>query len=144
MDTVLGFMRANAAPRRRWRGDGGKPPFDKERRRASRGGFDLGCARSRGRKASWESTAEAAIPRRRAPQVRRNLELGAFARVIGLVSRGGRTAERAKKMSDSSLMPSAESYEEARWSRVLTQQAVAFSAFGATLILTRLWTSFTS
>ena len=41
-------------------------------------------------------------------------------------------------------MPSAESYEEARWSRVLTQQAVAFSAFGATLILTRLWTSFTS
>jgi hypothetical protein len=47
-------------------------------------------------------------------------------------------------MSDSSLMPSAESYEEARWSRVLTQQAVAFSAFGATLILTRLWTSFTS
>jgi hypothetical protein len=47
-------------------------------------------------------------------------------------------------MSDSSLMPSAESYEEARWGRVLTQQAVAFSAFGATLILTRLWTSFTS
>ena len=47
-------------------------------------------------------------------------------------------------MSDSSLMPSAASYEEASWGRVLTQQAVAFSAFGATLILTRLWTSFTS
>ena len=41
-------------------------------------------------------------------------------------------------------MLSPESYEEARWSRVLTQQAVAFSAFGATLVLTRLWTSFTS
>ena len=46
--------------------------------------------------------------------------------------------------TDSSLMPSAASYEEATWSRILTQQAVAFSAFGAVLILTRLWTSFTS
>lgn len=27
----------------------------------------------------------------------RNLEFGAFARVIGLVSRGGRTAERARR-----------------------------------------------
>ena len=39
---------------------------------------------------------------------------------------------------------SARSYEEATWSRVLTQQAVAFGAFFAVVFLTRLWTSFTS
>ena len=44
----------------------------------------------------------------------------------------------------SGLMPSAAAYEEAKWSRVLAQQAVAFSAFAAVLVLTRLWTSFTS
>jgi len=41
-------------------------------------------------------------------------------------------------------MLSAKAFEEATWSRVLTQQAVAFGAFFAVVFLARLWTSFTS
>ena len=89
---------AGAAPRPASRGARREARVRQGTAEASRGGLILGGAFGGSTEGGLGKHGEWCIPRFGARRrLARNLELGAFARVIGLVSRGGRTAERARR-----------------------------------------------